>query len=148
MPSVKPFSVKACEGLGSYVYLLIDPRDGQVFYVGKGRGNRCTRRANRLRDRGRSLARPDPHRAKPGVVCSGSEVCGEVTIVKMLSNPAYAGARGGTISAASREAERHPTKSGYANAVGGLNCGAGLLRFAMAFFQSRTSPSRPRYTPA
>jgi hypothetical protein len=27
--------------LGSYVYLLVDPRDGRVFYVGKGEGSRC-----------------------------------------------------------------------------------------------------------
>jgi hypothetical protein len=27
--------------LGSYVYLLVDPRDGRVFYVGKGEGGRC-----------------------------------------------------------------------------------------------------------
>ena len=29
------------ENLGSYVYLLIDPREGRVFYVGKGTGGRC-----------------------------------------------------------------------------------------------------------
>lgn len=29
------------EKLGYYVYLLIDPRSGQVFYVGKGVGSRC-----------------------------------------------------------------------------------------------------------
>lgn len=28
------------EQLGWYVYLLRDPRDAEVFYVGKGRGNR------------------------------------------------------------------------------------------------------------
>ncbi|TWT44592.1 hypothetical protein RAS1_10070 [Phycisphaerae bacterium RAS1] len=27
--------------LESYVYLYIDPRDGSVFYIGKGQGNRC-----------------------------------------------------------------------------------------------------------
>jgi hypothetical protein len=27
--------------LGSYVYLLVDPRDGRIFYVGKGEGGRC-----------------------------------------------------------------------------------------------------------
>ncbi len=29
------------ENLGYYVYLLIDPRDDSVFYVGKGTGGRC-----------------------------------------------------------------------------------------------------------
>ena len=29
------------ESLGYYVYLLIDPRDDSVFYVGKGTGGRC-----------------------------------------------------------------------------------------------------------
>lgn len=28
--------------LGCYVYLYIDPRNAQVFYVGKGVGNRAT----------------------------------------------------------------------------------------------------------
>lgn len=36
------FSEDVSEQLGSYVYLLIDPRDGDggIFYVGKGKGNR------------------------------------------------------------------------------------------------------------
>lgn len=34
------FSQNAIENLKSYVYLLIDPRNGEVFYVGKGNGNR------------------------------------------------------------------------------------------------------------
>jgi hypothetical protein len=33
-----PFEV--AEEIGHYVYVLRDPRDGQVFYVGKGQGNR------------------------------------------------------------------------------------------------------------
>ena len=34
------FSPEVCEQLGYYVYRLIDPRTGQTFYVGKGKGNR------------------------------------------------------------------------------------------------------------
>lgn len=34
------FSDVVAERLGFYVYLLTDPRDGQIFYVGKGKGNR------------------------------------------------------------------------------------------------------------
>lgn len=40
-PSIKQFSEKAIEQLnGFYVYALIDPRNNQVFYIGKGIGNR------------------------------------------------------------------------------------------------------------
>jgi len=34
------FSNYVCNELGLYVYRLIDPRDGQTFYVGKGKDNR------------------------------------------------------------------------------------------------------------
>ena len=34
------FSNHVAECLGNYVYRLIDPRNGETFYVGKGRGNR------------------------------------------------------------------------------------------------------------
>lgn len=40
-PPIKLFSEKAIENLnGYYVYALIDPRNNQVFYIGKGTGNR------------------------------------------------------------------------------------------------------------
>ena len=35
-----PIPLEAQAKLGAYVYALKDPRDGSVFYVGKGRGNR------------------------------------------------------------------------------------------------------------
>src|SRR4051794_17495195 len=35
------FAPGVTEKLGFYVYLLIDPRDNAVFYIGKGAGNRC-----------------------------------------------------------------------------------------------------------
>lgn len=37
---VKAFPVGVAEKMGSYVYLLEDPRNNQIFYVGKGKGNR------------------------------------------------------------------------------------------------------------
>lgn len=37
---MKSFSASITESLGFYVYLLIDPETDQVFYVGKGTGNR------------------------------------------------------------------------------------------------------------
>jgi len=40
------FSQAAKESLKSYVYLLIDPRNDEVFYVGKGNSNRCYEHIN------------------------------------------------------------------------------------------------------
>ncbi len=34
------FSPEVIKELGHYVYRLIDPRNGETFYVGKGKGNR------------------------------------------------------------------------------------------------------------
>lgn len=34
------FSIEVCKQLKYYVYRLIDPRNGETFYVGKGTGNR------------------------------------------------------------------------------------------------------------
>lgn len=40
------FSESVCEKLGFYVYRLIDPRNAETFYVGKGKGNRLFAHAN------------------------------------------------------------------------------------------------------
>lgn len=40
-PQPKSVDSTLSEALGHYVYLLIDPRNGEVFYVGKGVGGRC-----------------------------------------------------------------------------------------------------------
>lgn len=37
---VTMFSSEVIEKLGTYVYRLIDPRNGETFYIGKGKGNR------------------------------------------------------------------------------------------------------------
>ncbi|MFZ2174812.1 MAG: GIY-YIG nuclease family protein [Rhodococcus sp. (in: high G+C Gram-positive bacteria)] len=36
----QPFSKRVGEALGTYVYVLLDPRNRSIFYVGTGRGNR------------------------------------------------------------------------------------------------------------
>lgn len=40
MEEIKKFSPEVCAALNYYVYRLVDPRNGQTFYVGKGRNNR------------------------------------------------------------------------------------------------------------
>jgi hypothetical protein len=37
---VESFSPDVSRKLGWYVYRLIDPRNGETFYVGKGQGNK------------------------------------------------------------------------------------------------------------
>lgn len=41
MEQIKHFSQAIANKIKHYVYLYIDPRDGEVFYVGKGQRNRC-----------------------------------------------------------------------------------------------------------
>ena len=48
----------AQEQLGHYVYVLRDPRDNQIFYVGKGVGNRVLDHANGV------IAKEDPQSTK------------------------------------------------------------------------------------
>ena len=40
------FSQSVIEKIQSYVYFLVDPRSNEVFYVGKGKGNRVFAHAN------------------------------------------------------------------------------------------------------
>lgn len=43
---IKEFSDKTAKELGYYVYRLIDPRNGETFYVGKGKGSRVFAHVN------------------------------------------------------------------------------------------------------
>ena len=46
MAVIVEFSTAVCEKLGNYVYRLIDPRNGETFYVGRGKGNRVFAHVN------------------------------------------------------------------------------------------------------
>lgn len=50
MTNIKRFPEEVCEKLGNYVYRLIDPRNGETFYVGKGKNNRVFDHAAGLPD--------------------------------------------------------------------------------------------------
>jgi uncharacterized protein len=41
MAGTTRFDSSVIQKLGYYVYALVDPRDEAIFYVGKGKGNRC-----------------------------------------------------------------------------------------------------------
>ena len=43
---MKSFTPEVIEKLNYYVYRLIDPRNGQTFYIGKGKGNRVFAHVN------------------------------------------------------------------------------------------------------
>lgn len=43
---MKRFSPEVCKELGFYVYRLVDPRNGETFYVGKGKDNRVFQHVN------------------------------------------------------------------------------------------------------
>ena len=40
LPEIESFSAEVAGKLKTYVYRLIDPRNGETFYIGKGQGNR------------------------------------------------------------------------------------------------------------
>ena len=40
-PPLRSLKPGMAEKLGYYVYLYVDPRDGKVFYIGKGKDDRC-----------------------------------------------------------------------------------------------------------
>lgn len=61
---MKKFSERARKLLKYYVYLYIDPRDGVVFYVGKGRGNRCFSHLKDVRENDKAARIAEIRKAK------------------------------------------------------------------------------------
>lgn len=46
MDDINQFPAGVSEKIGNYIYRLIDPRNGETFYIGKGKGNRVFSHAN------------------------------------------------------------------------------------------------------
>lgn len=46
MNEINEFPAGVSEKIGNYIYRLIDPRNGETFYIGKGKGNRVFAHAN------------------------------------------------------------------------------------------------------
>ena len=59
--SVDGFPQEVIEELGSYVYRLLDPRNGETFYVGRGKGQRVFDHARGV------VGDPDQHAVDPKV---------------------------------------------------------------------------------
>ena len=55
LPQPRSIQGPLAERLAHYVYLLIDPRDGVIFYVGKGKDDRCLQRGHSSINRYRRL---------------------------------------------------------------------------------------------
>ncbi len=70
------FPASVAERLGYYVYLLRDPRDGYIFYVGKGIGNRVFEHARDARLNG-EVAAPKADRIRE-ILHSGHSVVTEI----------------------------------------------------------------------
>ena len=63
--STEQFTPEVEKALGHYVYRLIDPRNGETFYVGKGQGNRVFAHVSgALKDSDESVADPKLERIR------------------------------------------------------------------------------------
>jgi hypothetical protein len=83
-PHLRSLKSGMAEKLGYYVYLYVDPRDGKVFYIGKGKGERCLDhlyedddhpKAQRIRDifAGRTRGQAAPREVTRLKVADGGE---------------------------------------------------------------------------
>ncbi|QED23038.1 LEM-3-like GIY-YIG domain-containing protein [Candidatus Deianiraea vastatrix] len=71
--SVNQFRTDICESLGYYVYRLVDPRNGETFYVGKGIANRVFEHESETDDI-TSIAEKEKHKRILEIKADGHEV--------------------------------------------------------------------------
>lgn len=92
-----------------YTYFLVDPRNGEIFYVGKGKGKRMMQHSSRAL-RGK-IDNVEKHRRITSIVCSGLKVCELVFSAYDNESDAYA---------VERMMILYLKDSGITNIVGGI----------------------------
>lgn len=55
MKYLSEFHISTAEKIGFYVYVYVDPRNDEIFYVGKGIGNRCFAHLNDKSEKKKSM---------------------------------------------------------------------------------------------
>lgn len=83
---MKRFSPITNEAIRHYVYLLVDPRDNTIFYVGEGQKNRVFMHEEHVRKYGAST---DKEKRIQDIILSGNEVLKYIVRVNLSKEEAF-----------------------------------------------------------
>ena len=85
---MKKFSPTTNKAIGNYVYLLVDPRDNTIFYVGKGKANRVFMHEEHVRKAKNSCLNEKEKRIKE-ILNSDQEVIKYLVRVNLAKDEAF-----------------------------------------------------------
>lgn len=83
---MKKFSSTTNHTIGHYVYLLVDPRNNNIFYVGKGTGNRVFMHEENVKKKG---AFTNKEKQIKEIIDSGYEVTKYIVRLKLTKDEAF-----------------------------------------------------------